>query len=240
MKKDTIFISYCNDNDAQNLHKKLSDNEFISWFDKSQLHLECSGEKYWPCIYKAIEESQYFVILLSSNSIKNENVLKEFERAWKIREAKNKKDFILYYILDKHSFDSELTLNNDKIAFQGDEGYQAFLYFENNQKAETQLLSFLSRRLNKPIFISEQQSLLVKEYKFRIGETVRKIKFITIFIADIFYEKNKFPTIKINLFGYKKKYEFDVIGNNYLIKFDIHFNKWTGTIMSINHKILLK
>ena len=77
---EKIFISYSRiDTDAVNqLVSKLEEVGYDVWIDREGIQ---GGEKWRSEIVKAIESSDIFMLILSPNSIKSQNVLKELDLA---------------------------------------------------------------------------------------------------------------------------------------------------------------
>ena len=82
--KDQIFISYAREdsNDARRLYRELCDRNYSVWFDEEDL---LPGSEWEPSIRKAINESRWFLALLSPASIdKRGFVQKEIREALEI------------------------------------------------------------------------------------------------------------------------------------------------------------
>ena len=76
-----IFLSYAKEdyNVAKKLHDDLSDNNIAIWFDENEI---LPGQHWKEEIANAINESTYFLVLLSSNSLtKRGYVQKELKTA---------------------------------------------------------------------------------------------------------------------------------------------------------------
>lgn len=235
-----IFISYCDERIAEFLYLKLKHNEFVAWIDDEQVFKQ-AGKKFNPAIFKAIEEAAYFVILLSQDSLQNPYVMDELTAAYKMSKKPGREDFIQYLILDEKTYSNGIALAEDEIVSFKDwnEGVQAFLYFRDKGKAISQLLTFLSIKLNKPIYVEEVNHGLMMEYRFQVGEEVRTVRFITAFLFDVIYELGRFKNVKIrvNPFAFKKKYRYTVEGTYYRINFAVTFNRLFGTITNIEQEI---
>ena len=75
-EKRKVFISYAREDqvEAEKIYKYLSDADFDPWMD---VHDIVSGNDWLKSITQAIKEADYFLALLSANSVNNPGVLQE-------------------------------------------------------------------------------------------------------------------------------------------------------------------
>jgi hypothetical protein len=90
-----IFISYAREDEekVEDLYQKLSDAGFKPWMDKKDI---LPGEKWKPCIQRAIRRSDFFLACLSANSVSKRGYLqKEIKDALDIWQEKLDSDIYL-------------------------------------------------------------------------------------------------------------------------------------------------
>lgn len=122
--KDQIFISHATPEDNEFtiwLASRLEMMGYQVWIDKNEL---LGGERFWPTIQKAINESKKVLIVCSSNILKNgvlkEGIEREFEYANSIASSQGYSDFVIPLKIDNSPFNLAIGLPNlNQICFYG-------------------------------------------------------------------------------------------------------------------------
>ena len=90
-----IFLSYAREDEkkVEELHQKLSAAGFKPWMDKKDI---LPGEEWASCIREAIDDSDFFLVCLSTNSFKKRGwVQREMKRALHLWQEKLEDDIYL-------------------------------------------------------------------------------------------------------------------------------------------------